>query len=58
MKKNYQKPFAEKIEFDYRNQVVASNMGSGSDCQPAACNWQRNYGYSACTVVWVTPSSP
>ena len=29
-KKTYEKPFAEKIEFDYRNQVVAS--AHGSDC--------------------------
>lgn len=59
MKREYQKPFAEKIEFDYRNQIVAtSGMGSGSDCQPAECHWSRPLGTGACSVSWISPSSP
>ena len=35
MKKNYVTPMAEKIEFDYSQQVVASG-GHGANCFPIA----------------------
>lgn len=38
-KKTYEKPFAEKIEFDYRNQVVAS--AHSADCDEY---WSRKSG--------------
>ena len=35
MKKNYVTPIAEKIDFDYSQQVVASG-GHGANCFPVA----------------------
>lgn len=37
MKKQYEAPVAEKIEFCYRNQVVASS------CIPVATHWDTDY---------------
>ena len=36
MKKQYEAPVAEKIEFCYRDQVVASS------CIPVAAHWDNN----------------
>ena len=43
MKKTYETPNAEKISFQYQEQVVASNVGGGS---------------GACIDVWVNTGSP
>ena len=36
MKKTYEMPYAEKIEFDYTQQVVASDGSRGANCFPVA----------------------
>lgn len=45
MKKIYETPNAEKISFQYREQVVASNFGGESACE---MKWV-NIGAGACT---------
>lgn len=44
MKKNYEKPTAEKMMFNYRNQVVAASAG-GNNCQSV---WV-NVGETSCS---------
>ena len=46
MKKTYETPNAEKISFQYQEQVVASNFGGGSD---GCLNVWVNTGNHSCT---------
>ena len=51
MKKTYVAPYAEKIEFDYTQQVVASAGGHGANCFPVAIGVGSNQAGNDVTCV-------
>lgn len=70
MKKVYDKPFAQKVEFSYENQIVVasnnfvgdvSNPDNSGKCQQlsSSCNilWKASYGTSTYNLdtCWVNP---
>lgn len=47
MKKTYMTPEADKIEFNYRDQVVAASAGDGTTTD----NGSSGYGSSTCDLI-------
>lgn len=55
MKKEYTAPVAEKVNFNYKDQVVASNAGDVK----SACWWvgQASFGFAGCLTTDVGGSA-